>query len=107
MLVAGATVLVVGGVHQALTKRVAILPPRLFKTRTTGCLLAATFLQHAAYFPTVFYLPAFYQVPGASATGAGIMVPASMTFTFVFRIHTHDFCILHHFWIRCFKKISH
>ena len=30
-LVAGATLLVIGGVHEAFTKRAAILPPRLFK----------------------------------------------------------------------------
>lgn len=31
MLVVGPTLLVVGGIHEAFTKRAAILPPRLFK----------------------------------------------------------------------------
>ncbi|KAF8550441.1 MFS amino acid permease [Imleria badia] len=71
-LVTGVTLLVFGGVYEALTKRAAILPPRLFKTRTTGLLLATAFLHNSIYIPTVFYLPVFYQVLGASATGAGV-----------------------------------
>ncbi|KAF8120836.1 MFS general substrate transporter [Boletus edulis] len=71
-LVAGVTLLVVGGVNEAFTRRSAILPPRLFKTRTTGCLLAAAFLYSAVFIPTIYYLPLFYQVLGSSATGAGI-----------------------------------
>lgn len=31
MLITGTTLLVLGGVHEAFTKRSAILPPRLFK----------------------------------------------------------------------------
>ncbi|KAF8121996.1 hypothetical protein EV363DRAFT_1405370 [Boletus edulis] len=72
------------------TKRSAILPPRLFKTRTTGCLLVAAFLYDAIFVPTIYYLSLFYQGPsflillcvntgfvislvfGSSATGAGI-----------------------------------
>ncbi|KAG6371837.1 MFS general substrate transporter, partial [Boletus reticuloceps] len=89
-LVVGVTLLVVGGVNEAFTKRSAILPPRLFKTRTIGCLLVAAFLYSAVFVPTIFYLSLFYQGPsflilscvntgfvislvlGSSATGAGI-----------------------------------
>ncbi|KAI9574201.1 major facilitator superfamily domain-containing protein [Boletus coccyginus] len=71
-LVAGVILLVAGGVNEVVTKRAAILPPRLFKTRTTGCVLAAGFLHGAVYVPMVYYLPLFYQVLGSSATGSGI-----------------------------------
>ncbi|KAG6370062.1 MFS general substrate transporter [Boletus reticuloceps] len=89
-LVVGVTLLVVGGVNEVFTKRSAILPPRLFKTRTTGCLLVAAFLYSAVFVPTIYYLSLFYQGPsflilscvntgfviylvlGSSATGAGI-----------------------------------
>ena len=66
----GVILLIAGGVNEALTKRAAILPPRLFKvnfrlehfravfdkttkTRTTGCLLAAGFLQNAVFIPAM------------------------------------------------------
>ncbi|KAF8121968.1 hypothetical protein EV363DRAFT_1301496 [Boletus edulis] len=61
MLVAGATVLVVGGVHQALTKRVAILPPRLFK--------------QLHFFNTPLTFRQYFL--GASATGAGYILMTS------------------------------
>ncbi|KAI9574226.1 major facilitator superfamily domain-containing protein [Boletus coccyginus] len=70
--VVGATLLVIGGVNEAFTKRAAILPPRLFKTRTTGCLLATAFLHNCVYFSTMYYLPLFFQVLGSSATVAGV-----------------------------------
>ncbi|KAG6370084.1 MFS amino acid permease [Boletus reticuloceps] len=71
MLVAGATLLVVGGVHQALTKRAAILPPRLFKVnfRLELCMLPWCFGYWCRHHVPIF------------------LVPASMTFSpFVFRI---------------------
>ncbi|KAH0826959.1 MFS general substrate transporter [Lanmaoa asiatica] len=80
LLVAGVILLVVGGVNEAFTKRAAILPPRLFKTRTTGCLLAIGFLQNSVFLPAMFYLPMFYQVLGSSATGAGVRM---LPYTFV------------------------
>ncbi|KAF8550474.1 MFS general substrate transporter [Imleria badia] len=71
-LAMGMTLLVVGALNEAFTTRAAILPPRLFKTRTTGCILATSFLHSAVFIPTIYYLPLFYQVLGSSATGAGI-----------------------------------
>ncbi|KAN0076816.1 Major facilitator superfamily domain containing protein [Tylopilus felleus] len=71
-LVSGVVLLVIGGVNEVFTKRAAILPPRLFKTRTTACILATAFLHSAVFIPTIYYLPLFYQVLGATATGAGI-----------------------------------
>ncbi|KAI9574198.1 major facilitator superfamily domain-containing protein [Boletus coccyginus] len=71
-LVAGVILLVAGGVNEVVTKRAAILPPRLFQTRTTCCVLAAAFLHSTVFIPMVYYLPLFYQVLGSSATGSGI-----------------------------------
>ncbi|KAG8217942.1 major facilitator superfamily domain-containing protein [Butyriboletus roseoflavus] len=78
-LAVGATLLVVGLVNEAFTTRAAILPPRLFKTRTTGCLLATAFLQNSVFLPAMFYIPLFYQVLGSSATSAGVkMLPYTL-----------------------------
>lgn len=48
------------------------------QTRTTSILLIATFLHAIVFFSAAFYLPLYYQILGASATGAGIrMIPFS------------------------------
>ena len=65
----GVVLLVFGGFNEAFTKRVAILPPRLFKvsfqfevgmcldittkTRTAGCLLVAAFFHSTVFIPMV------------------------------------------------------
>ncbi|KAG1754579.1 MFS general substrate transporter [Suillus lakei] len=83
LLAVGGTLLILGGVNEIYTKRSPIIPPRLFKTRTTGLILVSVFL-HAMVFFTVShwfssYLPMYYQVLGASATSSGIrMLPFSL-----------------------------
>ncbi|KAH7889336.1 major facilitator superfamily domain-containing protein [Phlebopus sp. FC_14] len=79
LLVVGVVLLVLGGVNEMFTTRSAILPPRLFKTRTTGIILISAFLHAVVFFGASYYLPLYYQVLGASATGAGIrMIPFSL-----------------------------
>lgn len=67
------------GVNEVFTKRSPIIPPRLFKTRTTGITLVTVFIHAFAFFGGTYYLPLYYQVLGASATGSGIkMLPYSL-----------------------------
>ncbi|KAH7924739.1 MFS general substrate transporter [Leucogyrophana mollusca] len=79
LLVVGGALLVAGVINEIYTKRTAIVPPRLFKTRTTGIILVTGFLHSLTFFTVSYYLPLYYQVLGASATGAGIqMMPFSL-----------------------------
>ncbi|KAG2137519.1 MFS general substrate transporter [Suillus clintonianus] len=79
LLAVGGTLLIIGGVNEIFTKRSPIIPPRLFKTRTTGLTLVSVFL-HAIVFFAGAYLPMYYQVLGASATGSGVrMLPYSLS----------------------------
>ncbi|KAF8121969.1 MFS general substrate transporter [Boletus edulis] len=71
-LVVGIVLLIAGGINEVFTKRSAILPPRLFKTRTTAIILVTVFLHAVVFFGASYYLPLFYQVLGASATEAGV-----------------------------------
>ncbi|KAL4068097.1 MFS general substrate transporter [Scleroderma citrinum] len=71
LLAIGCALLAVGGINERFTTRSAILPARLFKTRTTAILLASGFLHGITYYVVPYYLPLYYQVLGASATGAG------------------------------------
>ncbi|KIJ16695.1 hypothetical protein PAXINDRAFT_168194, partial [Paxillus involutus ATCC 200175] len=79
LLVVGVVLLIVGGINEIFTTRSAILPARLFKTRTTGIILITTFFHAIVFFAASYYLPLYYQVLGASATGAGVrMIPFSL-----------------------------
>ncbi|KAG9318906.1 MFS amino acid permease [Chiua virens] len=71
-LVIGIVLLIAGGFNEMYTKRSAIIPARLFKTRTTGIILVTNFFHAIVFFLTAYYLPLFYQVLGASATLSGI-----------------------------------
>ncbi|KIK92949.1 hypothetical protein PAXRUDRAFT_829496 [Paxillus rubicundulus Ve08.2h10] len=76
LLVVGLVLLIVGGTNEVFTTRSAILPARLFKTRTTGIILITVFLHAIVFFTATYYLPLYYQVLGASATSAGVrMIP--------------------------------
>ncbi|KAI9574224.1 MFS general substrate transporter [Boletus coccyginus] len=72
LLVIGIVLLIAGGINEMYTKRSAIIPARLFKTRTTGVILITAFFHAIIFFAVTYYLPLFYQVLGSSATGAGI-----------------------------------
>ncbi|KAF7790211.1 hypothetical protein EIP86_001163 [Pleurotus ostreatoroseus] len=79
LLVVGFVLLACAGCWEAYTTRVPIIPPRLFRTRTTCIILITVFLHGFAFFAGSFYLPVYYQVLGASATRAGIqMLPFSL-----------------------------
>ncbi|KIJ16697.1 hypothetical protein PAXINDRAFT_98515 [Paxillus involutus ATCC 200175] len=79
LLVVGLVLLIVGGINEIFTTRAAILPARLFKTRTTGIILITAFIHGIVFFSVSYYLPLYYQVLGASATGAGVrMIPTSL-----------------------------
>ncbi|KAG1832111.1 MFS general substrate transporter [Suillus variegatus] len=98
LLAVGGTLLIIGGVNEIYTKRSPIIPPRLFKTRTTGLILVSVVFHAVVFFtgmcaylswvlvtihiviPGSYYLPMYYQVLGASATSSGIkMLPYSLT----------------------------
>ncbi|KAI0362066.1 MFS amino acid permease [Trametes cingulata] len=78
-LVIGIVLLIVASVNELYTKRSPIIPPRLFKTRTTALLLISSFLHAFSFFAGAYYLPVYFQVLGASATMAGVrMLPFSL-----------------------------
>ncbi|KAL1947869.1 hypothetical protein VTO73DRAFT_13593 [Trametes versicolor] len=78
-LAIGVCLLFVAFVYELFTKRSPVLPPRLFKTRTTAILLISSLLHAFSFFSAAFYLPVYFQVLGASATNAGVrMLPFSL-----------------------------
>ncbi|KAF9052921.1 MFS general substrate transporter [Panaeolus papilionaceus] len=84
LLTAGFVCIFACGANEYFTKRSPIIPPRLFKTRTTGILLLTTFFHALAFFSGAFYLPLYFQILGASATSAGVqMLPYSLGAAFM------------------------
>jgi len=78
-LAIGVVLLIAAGINEIYTKRSPIVPPRLFKTRTTTFILISVFLHAIAFFCGTFYLPVYFQVLGSSATMAGVrMLPYSL-----------------------------
>jgi hypothetical protein len=53
----GGALFLVAALNESLTKRDPIIPPRLFKTRTTGLILVCTFLHAVTFFNGAYYLP--------------------------------------------------
>ncbi|KAI0341662.1 MFS general substrate transporter [Trametopsis cervina] len=83
-LVIGIALLIAAALNELYTSRSAIVPPRLFKTRTTAFILVSVFFHALAFFAGAFYLPVYFQVLGSSATGAGVkMLPYSLGSAFV------------------------
>ncbi|KAI9508296.1 MFS amino acid permease [Russula earlei] len=83
LLSVGCALLLFATINEILTTRSPIIPPRLFKTRTTGIVLITTFFHaltfFAGYLVGAYYLPIYFQVLGSSATGAGVrMIPFSL-----------------------------
>jgi MFS family permease len=79
LLVVGCILLISAGFNEYFTTRSPIVPPRLFKTRTTAIILISVFLHATAFFAGAYYLPLYYQALGSSATGAGVkMLPYSL-----------------------------
>ncbi|KAJ7314253.1 major facilitator superfamily domain-containing protein [Mycena albidolilacea] len=82
LLVAGGVALFFGVFFENWTERSPIIPPRLFKTRTTGLIFFTVFFHALAYFAAAFYLPLYFQIPGASATKSGLLImPFSLLFS--------------------------
>ncbi|PFH54197.1 hypothetical protein AMATHDRAFT_169852 [Amanita thiersii Skay4041] len=83
LLTVGCVLLLSGGVNEVLTKRSPIVPPRLFKTRTTSIILLSAFFHALGFFSGAYYLPLYFQILGASATRAGVeMIPYSLGCSF-------------------------
>lgn len=83
-LVIGVVLLVLAAVNEIFTPRSPIVPPRLFRVRTTAFISISVFLHAIAFFSGTFYLPVYYQVLGASATMSGVrMLPFSLGSSFM------------------------
>ncbi|KAH9934730.1 MFS general substrate transporter [Fomitopsis serialis] len=83
-LVIGVVLLLLAVVNEIFTPRSPIVPPRLFRVRTTAFISISVFIHAIAFFSGTFYLPVYYQVLGASATMSGVRCvltdsPASMS----------------------------
>ncbi|KAJ7755212.1 MFS amino acid permease [Mycena metata] len=79
LLVVGCATLIFGVIFEAFTTRSPIIPPRLFKTRTTGLIFVTVFLHGFAFFSAAYYLPLYFQILGASATKSGVLlIPFSL-----------------------------
>ncbi|KAJ7367640.1 major facilitator superfamily domain-containing protein [Mycena albidolilacea] len=74
LLVAGVVALAIGVLFENWTDRSPIIPPRLFKTRTTGLIFFTVFFHSFAFFSAAYYLPLYFQILGASATRSGILI---------------------------------
>ncbi|KAI0090161.1 MFS general substrate transporter [Irpex rosettiformis] len=74
LLAIGSALIVISAFWELHTDRSQIIPPRLFRTRTTAIVLTTTFLHAFAFFAGSFYLPVYYQTLGSSVTRAGIEI---------------------------------
>ncbi|KAH9951233.1 major facilitator superfamily domain-containing protein [Amylocystis lapponica] len=78
-IVVGVCLLVAAAINEVYTSRSPIIPPRLFKVRTTALILITVFLHALAFFGGAYYLPVYFQVLGSSATMSGVrMLPYSL-----------------------------
>jgi len=78
-LVLGVVLLLVAAYVEITTKRSAIIPPRLFRTRTTACILIAVYCQSWGFITMSYYGPLYFQILGSSSIMSGIrMFPFSL-----------------------------
>ncbi|PWZ01326.1 MFS general substrate transporter [Testicularia cyperi] len=79
-LAVGGVLFVLFMVWEFHTTKKPIIPPRLFKTRTTALLLVSVTLHALPFFAATFYLPVYFQtVFGASALMSGVyMLPYAL-----------------------------
>lgn len=85
----GIVLLIAASINEIFTTRSPIVPPRLFKTRTTAALLISTFIHALAFFAGAYYLPVYFQVLGSSATGAGVRLAGYVYVFSHFISHVH------------------
>ncbi|KAL5507329.1 hypothetical protein ACEPAH_6785 [Sanghuangporus vaninii] len=71
-LIIGVVLLMSGLVNEVITKREPIIPPRLFKTRTTAGCLISVFIHSFVFFSVIYYTPLYFQIRGSTATMAGV-----------------------------------
>ncbi|KAJ6479069.1 MFS amino acid permease [Mycena sanguinolenta] len=74
LLLVGLITIVMAVAFEMWTKRSPILPPRLFKTRTTALIIFTALAHSFAFFSAAFYLPLYFQIRGASPTKSGILI---------------------------------
>ncbi|WVR07306.1 hypothetical protein IAU60_004347 [Kwoniella sp. DSM 27419] len=81
IIVAGLVVMGLSVAHFLTTKKNAIIPARMFRTRTPLFFTIGSFLQSVMFLPANFLLPQFFQgVGGASALRSGLdLIPFSVT----------------------------
>ncbi|KAK8858940.1 hypothetical protein IAR55_003171 [Kwoniella newhampshirensis] len=81
VIIGGAVVVTLAVIHFLTTKRNAIVPARMLKTRTTLFFMFGSFFQSLMFMPAQFLLPQFFQgVGGASSLRSGIdLVPFSIS----------------------------
>jgi MFS family permease len=79
-IIPGGICLVLAVVNELYTKRQPLIPPRLFKTRTTAGVLISVFLHAVVFTPQTYYMPLYFQaVDGSSATMSGVqLLPLSV-----------------------------
>lgn len=78
-LIIGIVMIIAAAVNEFFTKKEPILPPRLFKTRTTTAILVSVFLHAVTFFAASYYVPLYFQILGSSATMAGVrQLPLSL-----------------------------
>ncbi|KAJ7648103.1 MFS general substrate transporter [Roridomyces roridus] len=73
-LVSGVVALIVALWVEGQTTRSPIIPPRLFRTRTTAIILIAELFHSSAFYCVMFYIPVYFQILGASATKSGLLI---------------------------------
>lgn len=71
-LVIGAVAILAGAINEIYTKQSPVIPPRLFRTRTTAGVIGIVFSQGLVFFAGAFFLPVYFQVLGSSALMAGV-----------------------------------
>ncbi|TDL18128.1 MFS general substrate transporter [Rickenella mellea] len=71
-IVVGSVLFVAGAINEVYTSKDPIIPPRLFKTRTTAGALSIVFIHAVTFFCASFYIPVYFQSLGSSATHAAI-----------------------------------
>ncbi|THH08149.1 hypothetical protein EW145_g2898 [Phellinidium pouzarii] len=78
-LIIGVLLIIAGGVNEVYTSKQPIIPPRLFKTRTTAAILISVLFHAFTFFAASYYVPLYFQVLGSDATMAGVrQLPLSL-----------------------------
>lgn len=96
-LVLGVVLLGAAAYVELTTKRSAIIPPRLFRTRTTACILIAVFCQSWGFITMSYYGPLYFQILGSSSIMSGIRM-------FSFSLGSSVISILSGFYISRYKR---